>query len=69
MLAYVNEAYKPDKLLENFGRDYILKFVDFDGDVVKIGAILWFVLSMLMVYLVWFAVGKLYAINKARIKT
>jgi hypothetical protein len=59
MLAYVNEAFKPDKLLENFGRDYILKFVDFDGDVVKIGAVLWFVLSMLLVYLAWFAVGKL----------
>lgn len=69
MLAYVNEAFKPDKLLENFGRDYILKFVDFDGNVVIIGAVLWFVLSMLMVYLVWFAVGKLYAINKERIKT
>jgi hypothetical protein len=69
MLAYVNETFKPDKLLENFGRDYILKFVDLDGDVVKIGAVLWFVLSMLMVYLVWFAVGKLYAINKTRIKT
>ncbi|MDH4204228.1 MAG: hypothetical protein OEV45_01760 [Desulfobacteraceae bacterium] len=61
MLAYVNEAFKSDKLLENFGRDYILKFVNFNGDVFKIGAVLWFVLSMLMVYLAWFVVEKLYS--------
>ena len=61
MLAYVNEAFKSDKLLENFGRDYILKFVNFNGDVFKIGAVLWFVLSMLMVYLAWFVVEKLHS--------
>ena len=61
MLAYVNEAFKPDKLLENFGREYIFKFVNFDGNVVKIGAVLWFVLSMLLVYLAWFVIGNLYS--------
>ena len=58
MLAYVNETYKPKNLLENFGRDYILKFVNHNGNVVKIGAVFWFVLSMLMVYLAWFVIGK-----------
>jgi hypothetical protein len=61
MLAYVNEAFKPDKLLENFGREYIFKFANFDGNVVKIGAVLWFVVSMLLVYLAWFVIGKLYS--------
>ena len=60
MLAYVNEAFNPDKLLENFGRGYILKFVNFNGNVIKIGAVFWFVLSMLLVYLVWFVFEKLY---------
>jgi len=60
MLAYVNEAFKPDKLLEIFGRDYIFKFTNFDGNVIKIGAVFWFVLSMLMVYLGWFVIEKLY---------
>jgi hypothetical protein len=59
MLAYVNETYKPKNLLANFGRDYILKFVNSNGNVVKIGAVFWFVLSMLMVYLVWFVIGKM----------
>ena len=61
MLAYVNEVYKPDKLLQNFGREYILKFVNFDGNVIKIGAVLWFVLSMLLVYLAWYVFEKLYS--------
>ena len=59
MLAYVNETFKSKNLLENFGRDYILKFVNFNGNVVKIGSVLWFVLSMLMVYLAWFVIGRL----------
>jgi hypothetical protein len=58
MLAYVNETFKPKNLLEKFGRDYILKFVGSNGNVIKIGAVFWFVLSMLMVYLAWYAIGK-----------
>ena len=61
MMAYINETFRPDKLLEYFGRDYIVKFVNFDGTVIKIGAIFWFVISMLMVYLAWFVIGKLYS--------
>ncbi|MBW2227669.1 MAG: hypothetical protein JRG99_10250, partial [Deltaproteobacteria bacterium] len=60
MLAYVNEAFNPDKLLKNFEREYIFKFVNFDGNVIKIGAVLWFVLSMLLVCLAWFVFEKLY---------
>jgi len=60
MLAYVNEAFKPDKLLENFGREYIFKFVNFNGSIVKIGAVFWFVMSILLVYLAWFVFEKLY---------
>jgi len=59
MLAYVNETFKSKNLLENFGRDYILKFISFNGNVVKISAVLWFVLSMLMVYLAWFVIDHL----------
>ncbi|MDH3882534.1 MAG: hypothetical protein OES64_13350 [Desulfobacteraceae bacterium] len=60
MLAYVNEAFKSEKLLKNFGKEYIFKFVNIDGNVIKIGAVFWFVLSMLLVYLVWFVFEKLY---------
>ena len=60
MLAYVNEAFKPDNLLKNFGRDYIFKFVNSDGETIMIGAVFWFVLSMLLVYLAWYIISKLY---------
>jgi hypothetical protein len=61
MLAYVNETFKPDKLLENFGRDYIFRFADLNGNVIKIGAVFWFVISILLVYLAWFVIGNLYS--------
>ena len=61
MLAYVNEAYNPDKLLINFGREYVFKLVNFDGNVIKIGAVFWFVISMLLVYIAWFIAEKLYS--------
>ena len=60
MLAYVNEAYRPDKLLKNFGREYIFKFVNYDGEAILVGAVFWFVLSMLLVYIAWFIAEKLY---------
>lgn len=60
MLAYVNEAYRPDNLLKNFGREYIFKFVNYDGEAILIGAVFWFVLSMLLVYIAWFIAEKLY---------
>ena len=60
MAAYVNEAFKPDNLLKNFGREYIFKFINYDGNVILIGAIFWFVLSLMGVYLAWFIVEKLY---------
>jgi len=61
MLAYVNEAYNPDKMLINFGREYVFKLVNFDGNVIKIGAVFWFVISMLLVYIAWFIAEKLYS--------
>ena len=61
MLAYVNEAFKPDNLLKNFGREYIFKFVNYNGKEILVGSVFWFVLSMLFVYLAWFVIGKLYA--------
>lgn len=60
MLAYVNEAFKSEKLLKDFGREYIFKFVNIDGKVIQISAVFWFVLSMLLVYLAWFVCEKLY---------
>ena len=60
MAAYVNEAFKPDNLLKDFGKAYIFKFINYDGKVIHVGAVFWFVLSLLIVYLAWFIIEKLY---------
>jgi len=60
MLAYVNEAFKQENLMKVFGREYIFKFVNYDGKTLLIGSVFWFVISMLIVYCVWFCVEKLY---------
>ncbi len=60
MLAYVNEAFKSDNLLKNFGQAYIFKFINYDGEVILIGAVFWYVVSILLIYLTWFFVVLLY---------
>ena len=63
-LAYVNDAYRPANLLKLSGREYILKFGDLNGEAIAVGAVCWFVLSILLVYVAWFIVGKLYSKNR-----
>jgi uncharacterized membrane protein (DUF106 family) len=59
-LAYVNEAYNPNNLLKLFGREYILRFTTFNGEIILIGAAFWFVISIMLIYLGWFIIGKIY---------
>jgi hypothetical protein len=59
-LAYVNEAYKPDNMLRLFGRDYIFKFVIVNEQLIIVGAVFWFIISILLVYLGWFMIKKLF---------
>ena len=61
VLAYVNEAYSPGNLLPRFGRHYIFKVYTFDGKAIFVGAVFWFILSVLLVYLGWYGLGKLLA--------
>lgn len=57
-LAYVNEAYKPSNLLKLFGQEYVLRFAVSSGEEILVGAASWFVLSVLLIYVLWFAVKK-----------
>jgi hypothetical protein len=45
MAAYINEAYRSERLAELFGKDYILKFGD--GEPVLIGALFCYIFSVL----------------------
>ncbi len=60
LLVYINEAYKSSNLLKLFGREYVFKFDRSSGEPVIIGAVFWFIISILFIYLSWFVIKKLY---------
>lgn len=47
MATYINEAYKSERLMEFFGRSYVLKFGT--GEPVLIGALFFFILSVVFI--------------------
>ncbi|MEJ2642900.1 MAG: hypothetical protein P8010_25405, partial [Desulfosarcinaceae bacterium] len=52
MAAYVNDAYRAEKLMTLFGRDYIFSLGG-SGDPTPVSALAWFVLSFLLIHLLW----------------
>jgi len=66
MASYVNEAYNSEKLLALFDRPYVFKVPGFGGDSIHMSALLWFVLSLILVHLVLAVVKRLY--NKKKNK-
>ena len=62
MAAYVNEAYNPEKLLKMFGRSHVFSIPGSGDEPILVGALFWFVLSLILVHVLW-AVGK-HLINK-----
>ena len=63
-LAYVNEAYKASNLLKLFEREYMFKFRSYNGEYVIVGGVFWFVVSIVIIYLAWFIIGKVYSNRK-----
>ena len=57
--AYVNEAYKLENLTKLFGREYVFKFTVLNGETFFLRSELWFVFSLLFIYLAGFIVKKL----------
>jgi len=58
--AYVATAYKPENLLKTFGQPHIFRFADIGGKPVVISAFFWFVISLLVVHILWFIGGRVY---------
>ena len=57
--AYVNEAYKLENLITLFGKEYIFKVKGLNQELFFVGAGLWFVLSLLLIYFAWFVIKRL----------
>lgn len=68
MAAYVNDAYRSEKLLQLFGRPHVFKFYGFGGDPIPVGALAWFVLSLVLIHLIWaLTIGRLLKKTKKEI--
>lgn len=61
MLAYVNEAYKPDNLLKMIGKTYIYKFGKYHGKPIEAGAVFVFFVAYLIVSSGWFVLKFIYS--------
>jgi hypothetical protein len=59
ILAYVNESFRSEKLTELFGRGYLFAFPAVSGEPILVGSVFYFVIVLLLIYLVWFVVGKI----------
>ena len=58
--AYINEAYRTENLIKVFGRGYVLKFAGSGPKPVLVGGVFWFVVSILLIYLCWFLIKRVY---------
>ena len=59
MVAYVNETYRPASLEKLFGRGYVFTFGGSWAEPVLVGAVFWFVLCILGIYVAWSVVRRI----------
>ena len=59
MFAFINEYYRTEKLTALFGRAFVLKLPFTSGEPILIGAVFWFLISLLLGFLLWFAIAKI----------
>jgi len=53
MAAYINESFRSEILMAEFGSPYIFRFAGSGGTPVAIGGLFWFVISLLGTYMAW----------------
>ncbi len=53
VLAYVNNAFRPESLMHHFGRDHLFLWQWLVAEPVKINAPFWYVMAIIGVYVLW----------------
>jgi hypothetical protein len=53
VLAYVNDAFQPSRLLTDFGRDHLFQWPWLVAEPVSINAPFWFALLVIGIYVLW----------------
>ena len=59
MFAFINEYYRTENLTAIFGRAFVMKFPTTGGEPILVGAVFWYIISLLLGSLVWFATAKI----------
>ena len=60
IFAFINEFYRPESMLEIFGRQYVLQIPSSSGEPILVGTIFCYFVSLLTCYLLWSVVGKFF---------
>lgn len=53
MAGYVNARYRPARMLQDFGREHVVRVPLGSGEPVVIGGLFWYVLCLIVVYSGW----------------
>ncbi|MFT5701426.1 MAG: uncharacterized membrane protein (DUF106 family) [Desulforhopalus sp.] len=59
MFAFINEYYRTEKLTALFGHPFVMKLPSTGGEPILIGAVFWYIISLFLAFLSWFAVAKI----------
>ena len=59
VLAYVNSAYRSERLMLHFGQDHLFLWQWLVTEPVKINAPFWFVIAVIVVYAIWAITARL----------
>jgi hypothetical protein len=53
VFGFINEYYRPEKMLEFFGREHVIQLGGSVDGPILIGSVFWFFFSVLMLYILW----------------
>ncbi|WP_319549923.1 hypothetical protein [Desulfogranum marinum] len=53
IFAFINEYYRPEKMLNLFGREYVIQISSTGSEPILIGSVFWYFISLLTCYLLW----------------
>ncbi|NOR10218.1 MAG: hypothetical protein GQ541_01865, partial [Desulfovibrionaceae bacterium] len=59
MVTYINEYYRAEELSRLFGKGYLFSIPITGGEPVMVGAVFYYIISLLLTYLSWYVSKKL----------
>lgn len=59
MFAFINEYYRTENLTALFGQAFVMKLPSTSGESILVGAVFWYLISLFLGFLAWFAIEKI----------